>query len=78
MSRTFVIDWANRSLLHDFLPLQSLRAAGLHLIGSVGPIRRFAMREGLAPSWRSTPKDYGLNRAATPSNGHNDGLFDKA
>jgi len=77
MSRTFVIDWANRSLLHDFLPLQSLRAAGLHLIGSVGPIRRFAMREGLAPSWRSTPKDYGLNRAATPSNGHNDGLFDK-
>jgi 2-octaprenyl-6-methoxyphenol hydroxylase len=78
MSRIFAIDWANRSLLHDFLPLQSLRAAGLHLIGSVGPIRRFAMREGLAPSWRSRLKDYGLNQAATPSNGHNDGLFDKA
>jgi 2-octaprenyl-6-methoxyphenol hydroxylase len=53
MSRSFAIDWANRSLLSDFLPLQSLRAAGLHLIGSVGPIRRLAMREGLAPSWRS-------------------------
>jgi 2-octaprenyl-6-methoxyphenol hydroxylase len=54
MSRTFAIDIANRSLLSDFLPLQSLRAAGLHLIGSFGPIRRAAMREGLAPSWRSS------------------------
>ncbi len=51
-SRTFVIDMANRSLLSDFLPVQSLRAAGLHLIGSIGPLRRLAMREGLAPSWR--------------------------
>ena len=34
------------------LPMQSLRAAGLHLIGSFGPLRRLAMREGLAPSWR--------------------------
>jgi 2-octaprenyl-6-methoxyphenol hydroxylase len=54
-SRTFVIDVANRSLLSDFLPVQSLRAAGLHLIGSIGPLRRLAMREGLAPSWRSRP-----------------------
>ena len=53
-SRTFAIDIANRSLLSDFLPMQSLRAAGLHLIGSVGPLRRLAMREGLAPSWRSS------------------------
>jgi 2-octaprenyl-6-methoxyphenol hydroxylase len=51
-SRTFVIDLANRSLLSDFLPMQTARAAGLHLIGSIGPLRRFAMREGLAPSWR--------------------------
>ena len=55
-SRTFVIDIANRSLLSAFLPMQSLRAAGLHLIGSFGPLRRIAMREGLAPSWRS-PRD---------------------
>jgi 2-octaprenyl-6-methoxyphenol hydroxylase len=53
LSRTFAIDLANRSLLSDFLPVQSLRAAGLHLIGAVGPLRRLAMREGLAPSWRS-------------------------
>jgi 2-octaprenyl-6-methoxyphenol hydroxylase len=78
ISRSLAIDWANRSLLNDFLPLQSLRAACLHLIGAVGPIRRLAMREGLASSWRSPPKDYGLNRGATPSNGHNHGLFDKA
>jgi 2-octaprenyl-6-methoxyphenol hydroxylase len=54
LSRTFAIDVANRSLLSDFLPMQSLRAAGLHLIGSIGPLRRLAMREGLAPSWRPT------------------------
>ena len=54
LSRTFAIDVANRSLLSDLLPMQSLRAAGLHLIGASGPLRRLAMREGLAPSWRST------------------------
>jgi 2-octaprenyl-6-methoxyphenol hydroxylase len=54
VSRTFAIDVANRSLLSAFLPMQSLRAAGLHLIGSFGPLRRLAMREGLAPSWRAS------------------------
>jgi 2-octaprenyl-6-methoxyphenol hydroxylase len=54
VSRTFAIDIANRSLLSDFLPMQGLRAAGLHLMGSFGPLRRIAMREGLAPSWRPT------------------------
>jgi len=51
-SRTFAVDMANRTLLSDFLPLQSLRAAGMSLLQNVGPIRRFAMREGLSPSWR--------------------------
>ncbi len=55
MSRTFAVDMANRSLLSAFLPMQSLRAAGLHLIGSFGPLRRLAMREGLAPFWRASP-----------------------
>jgi 2-octaprenyl-6-methoxyphenol hydroxylase len=55
-SRTFAIDLANRSLLSDFLPMQSLRAAGLHLIGAFGPLRRIAMREGLAPWWRPTQR----------------------
>jgi len=53
LSRTMMIDLANRSLLSELLPMQSLRAAGLQLIGAVGPLRRLAMREGLAPSWRS-------------------------
>ncbi len=52
-SRNFAIDLANRSLLTDFLPVQSARAASLHLISAVGPLRRLAMREGLGPSWRS-------------------------
>ncbi len=53
LSRELVIDLANRTLLSDFLPVQSLRAAGLHLLSAIGPLRRLAMREGLTPSWRS-------------------------
>ncbi len=52
LSRTFMIDMANRSLLNDFLPLQPVRAAGMHLLGAIGPLRRLAMREGLSPTWR--------------------------
>jgi 2-octaprenyl-6-methoxyphenol hydroxylase len=51
-SRRVAIDVANRSLLSDFIAVQSLRAAGMHLLGSFGPLRRLAMREGLAPSWK--------------------------
>jgi len=52
-TRTFAIDMANRSLLSAFLPMQAVRAVGMHLLGHVGPLRRLAMREGLAPSWRT-------------------------
>lgn len=52
LSRTFAIDVANWSLLNDFLPLQPVRAVGMHLLSAVGPLRRLAMREGLAPTWR--------------------------
>lgn len=51
-SRTFAIDMANRSLLNDLLPVQLVRAAGMHAMGAIGPLRRLAMREGLSPSWR--------------------------
>jgi 2-octaprenyl-6-methoxyphenol hydroxylase len=51
-SRTFAVDMANRTLLSDFIPMQSLRAAGLHALNAIGPLRRMAMREGLSPSWR--------------------------
>lgn len=53
-SRTFAIDMANRSLLSDLLPMQAIRAAGMHAMGSIGPLRRLAMREGLSPSWRKS------------------------
>jgi 2-octaprenyl-6-methoxyphenol hydroxylase len=65
ISRTFAIDVANRSLLSAFLPTQSLRAAGLHLIGSFGPLRRLAMREGLSPSWRPSPSVQLVTATAT-------------
>ncbi|MBV9529528.1 MAG: UbiH/UbiF family hydroxylase [Bradyrhizobium sp.] len=55
LSRTLLIDVANRSLISDLRSMHSLRAAGLHLIGSIGPLRRLAMREGLSPSWRTSP-----------------------
>jgi 2-octaprenyl-6-methoxyphenol hydroxylase len=69
LSRTFVIDAANRSLLSDLLPMQSLRAAGLHLIGSIGPLRRLAMREGLAPSWRARSKPRLLKETSAAHSG---------
>jgi len=53
LSRTFVVDVANRSLLSDLLPVQSLRAAGMHLIGAFAPLRRLAMQEGLSLPWRT-------------------------
>jgi 2-octaprenyl-6-methoxyphenol hydroxylase len=53
-TRTAAIEFANRSLLSDFLPVHSLRAAGLHVLNAFGPLRRFAMREGLSPWWRRT------------------------
>ena len=71
-SRTFAIDLANRSLLTDFLPVQSARAAGLHLIGAVrtaAPARDargagaiVALASSLIPSESHQPA--GLNQIA--------------
>jgi 2-octaprenyl-6-methoxyphenol hydroxylase len=49
-ARTLGVDLLNRSLLTDFLPAQALRGIGLHLLANVAPLRRFAMRGGLAPA----------------------------
>lgn len=49
MTRTFGVDLLNRSLLSDFLPMQVARAAGLHLLTAVGPLRNVLMREGVEP-----------------------------
>jgi 2-octaprenyl-6-methoxyphenol hydroxylase len=48
-SRALAVDWLNRSLLTDFLPVQGARGLGLYLIDRLGPLRRAVMREGVAP-----------------------------
>lgn len=48
-SRTFAIDILNRTLLTDFLPVQGMRGIGLYMLDRIGPLRRAAMREGIAP-----------------------------
>jgi 2-octaprenyl-6-methoxyphenol hydroxylase len=49
-SRTLAVDLLNRSLLTDFLPVQSLRGVGLYALDRIGPLRRLMMRQGIAPS----------------------------
>jgi len=48
-SRSLAVDLLNRSLLSDFLPVQSLRGLGLVMLDRIGPLRRAVMREGVAP-----------------------------
>lgn len=49
-SRTLAVDVLNRTLLSDFLPVQSARGLGLYLIDRIGPLRRAVLREGVAPA----------------------------
>jgi len=49
-SRTLAVDLLNRTLLSDFLPVQSVRGLGLYLIDRIGPLRRAVLREGVAPA----------------------------
>lgn len=48
-TRIASVDLLNRSLLSDFLPTQITRSLGLYMLNTVGPLRRFAMNEGVAP-----------------------------
>lgn len=58
LSRTASVDLLNRSLLSGFLPVQMLRATGLHLLSSIAPLRHLVMREGIEPGrgLRSLPQ----------------------
>ena len=49
-TRTLAIDFLNRTLLTGLLPVQGMRGLGLYLLDRLGPLRRAAMREGLAPT----------------------------
>ena len=46
--RSFAVDALNRSLLTHFMPLDLARGVGLSALGAIGPLRRAAMRMGLA------------------------------
>lgn len=49
-TRALAVDLLNRSLVSDLLALDVLRAAAIAGVGTVGPLRRLVMREGLQPS----------------------------
>ena len=61
--RTGAVDALNGSLLAGLAPVDLLRSAGLAALGAIGPLRRFVMREGVAPHF-STPR---LMRSAGPA-----------
>ncbi len=50
VTRALAVDLLNRTLLSDFFPAQGARGLGLYLIDRIGPLRRAAMREGVAPA----------------------------
>jgi len=47
--RTAVVHGLNQALLTHLAPLDFARAAALAALGAFGPLRRFVMREGVAP-----------------------------
>jgi 2-octaprenyl-6-methoxyphenol hydroxylase len=50
LSRTAAVDLLNRTLLSEFIPVQSARGLSLYLVDRIGPLRRALMREGVAPT----------------------------
>jgi 2-octaprenyl-6-methoxyphenol hydroxylase len=49
-SRAIAVDFLNRSLLSDFVPVHGMRGLSLYLLDHVGPLRRTMMREGVMPA----------------------------
>lgn len=47
--RTGFVHGLNQALLTRFAPVDFARGAGLAALGAIGPLRRFVMREGIAP-----------------------------
>jgi 2-octaprenyl-6-methoxyphenol hydroxylase len=50
-TRVLAADVLNRTLTAGFFPFQVARGVGLSLLKSVGPLRRFVMREGVEPQF---------------------------
>ncbi|MCP4933653.1 MAG: hypothetical protein GY927_05470 [bacterium] len=56
LSRTFTVDFLNRSLIHGwFPPLQATRTIGVQLLKLIPPLRKAVMREGIAPQSNLPP-----------------------
>jgi 2-octaprenyl-6-methoxyphenol hydroxylase len=51
MTRAAAVNALNLSLLAGFAPVDMLRSAGLAALSTIGPLRRFVMRQGIAPSF---------------------------
>ena len=58
IGRTAAVDALNRTLLSGFLPVQAARGIGLFLLDRLPPLRRFAMRQGVALSGTDRPAEY--------------------
>ncbi len=48
-SRVGAVDLLNRSLISSIEPVQFVRGAGMVVLKTVGPLRRFVIRQGLGP-----------------------------
>ena len=48
--RITTVDILNRSLLSPYLPVHLMRGFGLHLLNTLGPLRRRMVQEGVQPS----------------------------
>ena len=63
-TRTAVVDGLNRALIAHLAPLDFARGAGLAALGAFGPLRRFVMRQGVAPGFARPPGRPGETRRA--------------
>jgi 2-octaprenyl-6-methoxyphenol hydroxylase len=54
-TRALAVDFVNRSLLTEFLPIHAARSLGLHAASRIGFLRRALMRQGLGQS-ESAPR----------------------
>ena len=55
-NRAMAVEWMNRSLLSDFLPVHAARGFGLEIASRLGFLRRALMREGLGPREGDAPR----------------------
>jgi 2-octaprenyl-6-methoxyphenol hydroxylase len=54
--RALAVEYMNRSLLTDFIPVHALRGLGLELASRFSPVRRMLMQEGLGPRNDEAPR----------------------